>query len=564
VLATVAAVLAVVAGVVWMRFKGSESLTPARIALAVLPFEHVGDSTTAYFADGLTSEIRTRLGSLPELQVLASGSSNQYRTINASLVEVGRELGVRYLLMGKVRSSVDSAGVRQLKVSPELVDTRTGGGTSAWTSSYQVTPTDVFAVQGEIAQRVAEAMGVALGASRKAELATLPTRNMAAYDAFLRAEAISQQRSVRDPATLRRAFEAYREAARLDSTFLLAVARGVNVGSTLWFNRPPDAALADTLRAMVQQAMALDPRSPATLSALGDFQLLVRQDQEQALSALAAGLRASPDDPALLNSAATADRVVGRWADSRARLERLIVLDPRSPVAWNNLGRTLLWTREYSAARAAFERALALAPANLGVRQHLTMHWLAQGRLDSARAVIRGAPATVTREALVAFFGTYWDLAWVLEPADLRLLTSLRPDRFDGDLGNWGLVLGQAYHALGDTVRARIYADSGAAAILARRDKAPDDWQQRMLRGLALAYAGHHDEAIAEGERAVAMKPLARDATFGAYALFTLARIYGFVGEPQKARAAVDRVLAVPMFVTKEWMTLDPAFRGVR
>lgn len=534
----------------------------ARITIAVLPFDAGTDSATAYFADGLTSEVRTRLGSLPELRVMASASSNQYRKLTKSLAEVGRELGATYLLTGRVLATVDSTGARRLRVSPELVDVRTGS--RVWGSSYQASLTDVFAVQGDIAERVSAAMGIALGATRKAALSLLPTKNMAAYDAFLRAEAISQQRSVRDPPTLRRALTAYLEAARLDSSFLLAWARGVNVGSTLWFNRPPNAALKDTLRQMVERAVALDPRSPATLSALGDYHLQVAQDQEQALAALTEGLRSAPDDPALLASLATAFRTLGRWTESREQLERLVVLDPRSTLAWNSLGRTRLWTRDYPAARDAYEHALALTPGNLGARQNMAMVWLASGRLDSARAVIRATPTTVPREALVAFFGTFWELAWALDDRDQQLLLTLRPDAFDGDVGNWGLVLAQGYHARGDSARARIYADSSQRAILARRDEAPDDWQQILLRGLALAYAGRRAEAIEEGERAVALKPLARDGNFGAYALFTMARIYALVGDSAQARATLDQVLAVPMYASREWVRLDPAFASLR
>jgi eukaryotic-like serine/threonine-protein kinase len=557
------ATLTVVWGVMRAGRRSTEGANApvAQVALAVLPFEAGTDSATAYFAEGLTSEVRTRLSSLSELRVMASASSNQYRGNTGSLADVGRELGVAYLLTGKVLASIDSTGTRRLRVSPELVDVRTNS--SVWSSSYQASLTDVFAVQGDIAQRVASAMGVALGSSSKAALTSLPTRSMAAYDAFLRAEAVSQQRSVRDPPTLRRALTAYLDAARLDSTFLLAWARGVNVGSTLWFNRPPDAALKDTLRMMVERALRIDPRSPATFSAVGDYQLLVGQNSEQAIAALEQGLRAAPDDPALLGSISTANRTVGRWAESREQLERLVVLDPRSTSAWNSLGRTRLWTRDYPAARAAYTRALELTPGSLGARQNMAMVWLAQGRLDSAQAVIRATPKTVSREALVAFFGTYWDLAWALDDADQRLLLTLLPDAFDGDVGNWGLVLAQAHHVRGNVERAKVYADSAQRAILARRDQAPDDWQQLLLRGLALAYAGRKAEAIEEGERAVALRPLARDANFGAYALFTMARIYALVGETEKAKVALEKVLAVPMYASRAWVSLDPAFKGI-
>jgi tetratricopeptide (TPR) repeat protein len=100
--------------------------------------------------------------------------------------------------------------------------------------------------------------------------------------------------------------------------------------------------------------------------------------------------------------------------------------------------------------------------------------------------------------------------------------------------------------------------------MLTRIRANPDDWQQHILRGLSLAYAGQRTEAIREGEQAVALRPLARDASFGAYALFSLARVYALVGEPAQARATLDRVLTVPFYATPAWVAIDPAFRALR
>ena len=164
--------------------------------------------------------------------------------------------------------------------------------------------------------------------------------------------------------------------------------------------------------------------------------------------------------------------------------------------------------------------------------------------------------------ALLAFFGNYWDLYWVLDDAQQQQLLTLPPSAFDDDRGAWGIVRAQTYWLRKDPAKARVYADSARLAIAEQLRATPEDAQRHVLRGLALAYLGRKAEAIAEGERGVALLPISRDAFSGAYNQHQLVRIYLLVGEPEKALDQLEPLLKMPYYLSPGWLKIDPDLRA--
>ena len=172
----------------------------------------------------------------------------------------------------------------------------------------------------------------------------------------------------------------------------------------------------------------------------------------------------------------------------------------------------LLFTRHYPEAEHAYDRALQLVPANLAMRDERAMVALAQGDLSAAQAVLRAAPHEVDPTALVAYVANNWDLDWVLDEAQQRLLFRLTPSAFDDSRAIWGVVLAQTYALQGNGARARVYADSSRLAFQQQLQATPQDGQSHAFLGLALAYLGQKAAAIREGERGVALLPISRNA----------------------------------------------------
>ncbi len=208
----------------WSRNRNSASPDGTRL-IAVLPFENLGDSADAYFADGITDEVRSKLATVPGVEVIARGSSTPYKGSTLTPARIADELGVRYLLTGTVRR-VRTADGDQLLVRPELVEITDGQAPrTRWGESMDASLTDVFKVQADIAGQVAQALDIAFGAETREHVAERPTSNLAAYDAYLRGEAISNAMSTAEPVVLRRAALQYEKAAALDPAFAMAWAR---------------------------------------------------------------------------------------------------------------------------------------------------------------------------------------------------------------------------------------------------------------------------------------------------------------------------------------------------
>lgn len=530
--------------------------------LAVLPFENLGRPEDEYFADGVTDAIRGKLTTIPGLQVTARSSSAQYKGTAASPQRIGKELSVQYLLTGTVRWEKRPDGTSRVQVSPELIQVSTAA--AKWQQPFDAALTDVFQVQGQIAGQVAKALDVALGTGERERLAERPTENLAAYDAYLRGEAISDRLATNERARLRRAIEYYEQATAVDSTFALAWSQLSRAHSLSHFTVTPTPEDAEAARAAAARALTLAPDRAEGHLALGQYYRLVREDYRRALEEFAVGQRVAPTNADLLTETALTEQRLGQWDASLGHLQRAYALDPHSVQTARRLAVTLHWLRRYPEALGASERALALAPGSIDLLEIKAMILLSQGELSRARAVLRAAPKEVEPTALVAYVATFWDLYWLLDDEQQELLLRLTPRPFGEDRGSWGLALAGAHALRGDTIKARAYADSARASFGEQLKAAPQDAQLHTLLGLALASLGRSAEAIREGERGVALRPVPKGAYGWAYLRHQLVRIYLLAGESDKALDQLEPLLKVPYYLSPGWLKIDPTFDALR
>lgn len=550
---------------------GGDPPPPGPKMLAVLPFENLGRPEDDYFADGITDEVRGKLAMLPGLTVIARTSSAEYKKTTKPATQISRELGVQYLLTATVRWETSPDGTRRVRVSPEVVQVTDGRApVTKWEQPFDAALRDVFQVQTDIATRVAQALDVALNAGAEQQLAERPTQNLAAYDAFLRGEAASQSMTAfSDWRNIRRALPHYEQAVALDPTFVQAWAQLARAQAHLYLGGAaghPTPAEAEAARQAADRAVALAPNRPDGHLALGTYYGEVLIDIPRALAEDSTALALSPGSVRALGDLAWSEMRYGRWEAARAHYEQVQRLDPRDVGAARVLGIVLIHTRHYPEALHAVDVGLAFAPADLQLLELKAMVALAQGDLAGARAVLCGGPREVDT-ALVAYVATIVDLTWVLDDAQQALLLRLRPSAFDGDRGDWGLTLAEIYALRGDSGRARVYADSARLTLEKQLRAAPTFPGIAQLHGVlgeVLVYLGRKAEAVREGERAVAIVPIARDALTGAFNQAILADIYVRVGEKTKALDLLEPLLRVPFIYSPGWLRLDPRFAPLR
>ena len=554
---------------VFLARRGSASSSTAANAhsIAVLPFENLGDSADAYFADGITDAVRGKLTALPGVAVIARGSSSQYRKTTKLPRDIAKELGVRYLLTGTVRFA-SGAGAKRVQVSPELVEiTDDGQPQSRWQQPFDAEVQDVFRVQADIAGKVAEAMQVALAGGAE-QLAKPPTTDPAAYDAFLRGEAAWNAGSNTDPASLRGAATYFEQAVAHDSAMAEAWGALSRVYTLLYNNATPTTRLAELALTAARRAIALDPDGAAGHRAMGVYHRIISLDQLASMREYELARRAAPSSAAIVGDEATVKSDLGRLEESQRDRDAAIRLDPRNPRLWTQLSQTFLRLYRPTEARAAAERAVALAPTSLNAISAHVIAEAASGNLSGARQAIAEASKDVPPSRVLAYLGQYWDMGWVFDSTSAEQVLALGPETFDDDRTEWAMVRAQQFAWRGDTARARAMGDTASRGFTAQLKEVPRDPQRHTLLGLALAYAGRGREAMDESARGLALARADTTARMSfnnnAYLTYLSARIALLAGDRNKSLELLSEAIQLRYFVTPAWLRIDPTWKSLR
>ncbi|MBS1213858.1 MAG: serine/threonine protein kinase [Proteobacteria bacterium] len=560
-----AIVLTLCASAAFWLWRANRPVAGGVTRIAVIPFENLGPAEDAYFADGITDDVRSKLASLPRLEVIARSSVMTYKGASKPPQVIAKELGVAYVLSGTVRWQKGEAGTSRIRVVPELVAIeRDRPPVTRWQDSYDAVVEDVFRVQGEIATHVADALKVKLGAEDQPRLVTSPTGNFGAYDAYLRGEAIWSMDAAQDIAELQRAQAQYEEAVSLDPSYALAWAHLSLVRSLLYINGIPTPALGDGARKAAEEALRIAPGLGDARLAMSLYFQYVEKDNLRGLEQCAQGLAKEGGDNAdLLFGAASAEAGLGRWEQALAHYRQARSVDPKSVRTASRVASTLLWMRRYPEALEACDYALRLSPRNLATIQLKAMAYLGQGNLKAAREWM-ARQREVPLPDLVLNFGLYWDLMWVFNEAQRKMFLGLPAEAFGGNRATRALAFAQTYALVPDAGQVRRNSEEAERVFVRQLADSPEDAQLHVIRGLALAYLGRRDEAIREGEIGMELLPISRDAYTAAYNLHQVVRIYILSGKKEKALDRLEELLHIPYYLSPGWISIDPNFAPLR
>ena len=531
--------------------------------IAVLPFANLGAAEDVYFADGMADEVAARLQSVDRFRVIGSASADRYRGTTKAPAEIGRELGVDYLLVASVRWEKPAVGPQRVRVTPHLVSA--ADGAELWADVYDEPLDEIFRVQSEIATRVVAHLDLALLPPERRRVADIPTHNLEAYDFYLRGKQYLGGGGANVPMAARM----FEQALSRDSNYVQAYSELSRMYTRLYWSYEDHTKdrLARAKR-FADKAIALAPDLPDSHLALAVYYGLGVGDYERSMReyALASSGGANPQ---FLNGRGTIKFRQGRFREAIADFDRTRLADPGNPTLFNSNGWVYDHLREYERAEALFIRSGELAPEYAGA--YVALMWLyleRDGNTRMARAALRQAEqAGVAGNRMVLDRRAWMEIFDRRYGPALALLDSLPPRTMFAEQTRIvpTYQLKAMIHGLtGHRGRARAYFDSCLAALEPMAKKDPDDPRLHSALGVAYAGLGRKQDAIREGLAAVEMMPVQRDVVKGYNHEWELARIYTMVGEHERAIAMLEHLLEIPGYLTAAWLRMDPTWDPLR
>ena len=524
--------------------------------IAVLPFENLGAPEDAYFADGVTDEVRGKLAALRGLDVIARASSDQYKGTRKAPHDIAQELGVGYLLTGTIRWQKSGATSR-VRLSPELVDVSDAAApVTLWRQAYDENLSDVFDVQARIATEVAGALEITLGAQTK-QLEGRPTSSFEAYDAYLKGVEIFSRGFT--PEVNRDAAAQFQRAVDLDPQFALAWAYLSLSQSLRYEGGTTTPAISESAGAAAQRAAAIAPELPKAIMARGIYERAVHHDPVRAAEVFLRGLDIAPDNVDLIRNLGYAYWESGKGEEALALNRRALALDPKNWQSQLAVSSAALYLRRLDEARDAADRALALAP-NITALENTVFADLGAGDVTSARAAIATPRAGFDVTAFVIDIASQ-GYAWILSADERDLLRRLDTSAIDNARSLHAVSIADSYWAEGQSREARQFASQ--AELQARNEigRSPDDYEPHMVRGYSLAILGRNKEAADENALALRLvKNLLSRLTVLAWSSWA----YAADGDSDRAIDMVEQVLAAPGYITPAYLRIDPHYASLR
>jgi TolB-like protein/Flp pilus assembly protein TadD len=531
-------------------------------SIAVLPFQNLSDEKdNAYFADGMQDDILTNLSKIGELKVISRMSVMSYRGDGLrNAREIGKALGVATLLEGSVRRIGN-----RVRVNVQLIDA--SNDEHIWAEDYDRDLTDVFAIQTDLAQKIASALQAKLSPTEKARLDNRPTQNPDAYLLFVQAHDYANRTDMFRDTSLK-AEQLFEQATKLDPNFAAAFAGLSMVESWAYHSFDPLPARREKARTAANEALRLQPDLPEAHLALGFSYYYGDRDYERALAEFEIAKRGLPNEAQAYMAIGAIQRRQGRWVESTANLEKAAELDPKNSSVLVNLGYNYMATRNFEAADKIFDRGIEAAPESFGSRalkSELAIRW--KGDLSVAEKELASVPPGVDPQGLVTL-GRVGVLTLQRRfPEALQVIQQFREETLIGQItapcpkafleGTLYLYQGDKAKAQAAFERARIVAEQ-----LVR--ESPEDAGRHAMLGQIFARLGQKDAAIAEGKRAVELLPESQDAFDGPGVTAELAQIYAWTGELDQAFGLLNHLLTTPNGITVPILKLDPIWDPLR
>jgi TolB-like protein/Tfp pilus assembly protein PilF len=533
----------------------------AEKSIAVLPFENRSeDKANAYFADGIQDEILTRLSKIADLKVISRTSTQHYKSAPENLPEIARQLGVAHILEGSVQKSGNA-----VRVNVQLI--KAANDSHLWADTFDRKLTDIFSVESEVAKAIADQLRAHLSGHEEQVIAAKPTDNVEAYDAYLRGLAYTLKTTT-SPANALGAQKYLREAVRLDPKFALswALLSYIDAAGYIVQSLEPTVALREEARQAAETALTLQPNLGEAVVAKGYYHYACLKDYDTAVRYFEQARQFLPNSSQIPESLAYVARRQGQWDRSESYFNEAERLDPRNVSLLNEHAVSYTLLRRFPEALRKLDQVLDITPDDVDTLTFKAGIAQAEGDLRRASALLASLyPAADQPYELET---QVYQAILERRPAQItpRLKEILtKPDPALGPINSelrfW---LGWAQEVAGDHAAAQVSWSQARSELESFLKEQPDNYL--LIGYLALTNMGLGDKAaaLALSERAMAALPIEKDAMTGPTPIEILARVAAQMGEPDRAIAALQKLLSIPGPLTPALLRLDPMFDPLR
>jgi TolB-like protein/class 3 adenylate cyclase/Tfp pilus assembly protein PilF len=553
-----------------IRAEGGPAASIPEKSIAVLPFENRSEEkANAYFAEGIHDEILMRLSKIADLKVISRTSMQQYKSVPEKLPEIAKQLGVAHVLEGSVQKSGDA-----VRVNVQLI--KAANDSHLWADTFDRKLTDIFSVESEVAKAIADQLRAKLTGQEEQVIAAKPTDNVEAYDAYLRGLAYNLK-ALDSPASSLGAQKYLREAVRFDPKFALAWAllSYVDAVGYITTTLQPTVALREEARQAAETALILQPNLGEALMAKGFYHYACLKDYDTAIRYFEQAREFLPNNSQISECLAYVTRRRGQWDRSEAYFNEAEQLDPRNVKLLSQHALSYIALRRFREALRKIDQILDITPDNVDPIALKAAIAQAEGNLPRASALL--APLHPSANDTTAFKTQVYQAILERRPAQIipRLKEILaNPDPalgfYNGELRFW---LGWAQQVAGDVAAAQESWRKARSELESFLQDQPENYY--LIGDLALINMDFGDKAaaLALAERAMAANPIEKDAMTGPSPIEILARVAAQVGEPDRAIAALQKLLSIPYAgplatqnvpLTPALLRLDPMFDPLR
>lgn len=546
--------------------KGALSSIPEK-SIAVLPFENLSDDKqNAFFAEGVQDEVLTNLAKVADLKVISRTSVAQYNAAAArNLREIGQALGVANVLEGSVQRIAN-----KVRVNAQLIDSRNDA--HLWAQTYTRDLADVFGIQSEIAEAIAQQLQARLSPKEKAQIATPVTTDPVAYDLYLRARQLDDLANDPDAKTsLLQGISLLEEAVRRDPKFLRAYCLMCETHLDLyWGGADHSDQRRELARIALQKAEEIQPNAGEVHAQKGLYSYHGFRDYNGALKELEVAKQLLPNEARIYVTIGAIDRRSGRFQEAQTNFRRAVELDPRNFIVLMEAGATSAGMRRYDEARHFFEQALNILPNDPFARFLFGFNFFAQSGDASEWRKQLEMVAQQDPEAArsVAFPLVFY--SWTQrDPGAAEKAVALIPaegvaNSFDEAGIPREYCVGRTAWLFGNKDLAQTALVSARAIFERTIQEQPDYPQAWSYLGLTDAMLGRCEEALREGKRACEILPYTKDSWVGPQWITNLAMICSWCGDKDAALQQLKTSAELPVGVSYGELKQSPDWDSLR